>query len=333
VIRRVVAVCVGAVLLVVAVFGMLRLLEDQDRAAAPPTTSIRAPEPSAVSARTPAAVAIRLNVIAPVRTIHVDTETPPSEHGGENEPDGGRAATKPFRAKVFFALDAPAPRSQRALMRIADALKARERLLGLRIDGHADDRGRPLHNLHLSRQRACNVARDLRRRLGDDAPPIQVRAFGESRPAAPNIHSNGSDDPRGRSKNRRVDVVVLGHAPRPLLDCSRVTHAREARRPLTAMRVACLRFAQAARWNWPGRPEHDRSRELQASHCQWLNCCVGIIQTCTTGTDSSAEPIRRSRKRDPSEEQSEPRAALVRAQPIAIGLSSSELPLTVNGRS
>ncbi|MBV9631876.1 MAG: hypothetical protein JO230_27530, partial [Xanthobacteraceae bacterium] len=35
-----------------------------------------------------------------------------------------------------------------------------------------------------------------------------IRGFGKSRPIAPNAHADGSDDPDGRQKNRRVEVVI-----------------------------------------------------------------------------------------------------------------------------
>jgi outer membrane protein OmpA-like peptidoglycan-associated protein len=37
---------------------------------------------------------------------------------------------------------------------------------------------------------------------------LQIHGFGKSRPIAPNQHADGSDDPDGRQKNRRVEVVI-----------------------------------------------------------------------------------------------------------------------------
>jgi outer membrane protein OmpA-like peptidoglycan-associated protein len=36
----------------------------------------------------------------------------------------------------------------------------------------------------------------------------KTSGFGKKRPIAPNTKPDGSDDPEGRQKNRRVDVVV-----------------------------------------------------------------------------------------------------------------------------
>jgi outer membrane protein OmpA-like peptidoglycan-associated protein len=35
-----------------------------------------------------------------------------------------------------------------------------------------------------------------------------THAFGKSRPIAPNEQPRGSDNPQGRQKNRRVEVVI-----------------------------------------------------------------------------------------------------------------------------
>ena len=37
---------------------------------------------------------------------------------------------------------------------------------------------------------------------------ITLIAIGEGRPVAPNVREDGSDDPEGQAKNRRVDVTV-----------------------------------------------------------------------------------------------------------------------------
>jgi photosystem I P700 chlorophyll a apoprotein A2 len=37
---------------------------------------------------------------------------------------------------------------------------------------------------------------------------ITTRGFGAKQPMAPNKKPDGSDDPEGRQKNRRVEIVV-----------------------------------------------------------------------------------------------------------------------------
>jgi outer membrane protein OmpA-like peptidoglycan-associated protein len=37
---------------------------------------------------------------------------------------------------------------------------------------------------------------------------LNVRGFGKMRPVAANQHTDGTDDPEGRQRNRRVEVVI-----------------------------------------------------------------------------------------------------------------------------
>ena len=37
---------------------------------------------------------------------------------------------------------------------------------------------------------------------------ISTSGYGESRPVAPNTNPDGSDNPEGRQKNRRVEIVI-----------------------------------------------------------------------------------------------------------------------------
>jgi outer membrane protein OmpA-like peptidoglycan-associated protein len=78
----------------------------------------------------------------------------------------------------------------------------------VRVVGYTDAKGDDAYNDRLSRARADAVASWLRQQ-----PELSERAFaaegrGERDPVAPNATPDGSDDPAGRSKNRRVVVVV-----------------------------------------------------------------------------------------------------------------------------
>ncbi|MBA3478489.1 MAG: hypothetical protein H0T52_08850 [Lautropia sp.] len=37
---------------------------------------------------------------------------------------------------------------------------------------------------------------------------LTTSGFGKAKPVAPNTRSDGSDDPEGRQKNRRVEIVM-----------------------------------------------------------------------------------------------------------------------------
>ncbi len=75
----------------------------------------------------------------------------------------------------------------------------------LRVSGYADMRGGRDYNLNLSRLRAEAVASYLNHdnRFGGR---ISVKGFGEENPVAHNMNPDGSDNPRGRLYNRRVEL-------------------------------------------------------------------------------------------------------------------------------
>jgi outer membrane protein OmpA-like peptidoglycan-associated protein len=37
---------------------------------------------------------------------------------------------------------------------------------------------------------------------------LRTRGLGESRPRAPNVNADGSDNPDGRRQNRRVEITI-----------------------------------------------------------------------------------------------------------------------------
>lgn len=72
------------------------------------------------------------------------------------------------------------------------------------VDGYTDAKGSEAYNLRLSRRRAQAVAAALRRR---GAPRLVVRGHGEDDPVARNTDKDGSDNPEGRARNRRVTIT------------------------------------------------------------------------------------------------------------------------------
>lgn len=79
----------------------------------------------------------------------------------------------------------------------------------IRIEGHTDSVGGRDYNLKLSEARARAV-RDWLAANGYAPAAASIRGFGFDRPVAPNRTADGKDDPAGRQKNRRVEVVVDG---------------------------------------------------------------------------------------------------------------------------
>ncbi len=76
------------------------------------------------------------------------------------------------------------------------------------IDGHADSKGSDIYNLALSTRRATSVAVYFVSN-GVVKKRMKVVGYGESKPVAPNENPDGSDNPEGRAKNRRTEVIIL----------------------------------------------------------------------------------------------------------------------------
>ena len=75
------------------------------------------------------------------------------------------------------------------------------------VEGHTDAKGSDAYNQTLSEKRAGAVKDWL---VAHNAVPAATTAkgWGEQRPVASNTRPDGSDDPAGRQKNRRVEVVL-----------------------------------------------------------------------------------------------------------------------------
>jgi len=90
------------------------------------------------------------------------------------------------------------------LARVSGILAAQPDL-HIAIEGHTDSVGDDERNQRLSERRAQEVFAYL---VQQKIPPasMDVAAFGETRPIAPN------DTPPGRQQNRRVELVVSGES-------------------------------------------------------------------------------------------------------------------------
>jgi outer membrane protein OmpA-like peptidoglycan-associated protein len=111
-------------------------------------------------------------------------------------------------ADVLFAFDSdrltPAAKAE-----LADTAElVRERAKGpIHVEGHTDSIGSQSYNLALSQRRAQAVRDALATLLADRPTEFSVKGFGASRPVAANKNPDGSDNPKGRAKNRRVTVA------------------------------------------------------------------------------------------------------------------------------
>jgi OOP family OmpA-OmpF porin len=154
------------------------------------------------------------NAAAPANTLQARTETPAVESKSimrptvaeEMKPDP--EPLKPETVTIGFPYD----RSQ-----LDDAARtALDRLLaspviaaGARITlrGHSDTRGSDRGNHTVSARRAGLVAEYLADK-GFPRDRMTIVAMGGDAPLVPNAHPDGSDDPEGRARNRRVEVTA-----------------------------------------------------------------------------------------------------------------------------
>ena len=112
-------------------------------------------------------------------------------------------------ADVLFDFDKAdiLPKAETVLGQVADLL--RQKAKGdVRIEGHTDGKGSPAYNQKLSLRRADAVKTWLMKQDGLKPIHFVTAGFGATRPVAPNTKPDGSDDPDGRQKNRRVELIV-----------------------------------------------------------------------------------------------------------------------------
>ncbi|MCU1348922.1 MAG: putative lipoprotein [Acidobacteria bacterium] len=117
-------------------------------------------------------------------------------------------------ADVLFDFDKAdlLPKAEETLQRAADFVKERTAAMNrgaavVRIEGHTDAKGSDSYNRKLSLRRADSVKHWLTNH-GLAAVRFSTEGFGATKPVAPNQKPDGSDDPVGRQKNRRVEIVI-----------------------------------------------------------------------------------------------------------------------------
>jgi outer membrane protein OmpA-like peptidoglycan-associated protein len=114
-----------------------------------------------------------------------------------------------LNADVLFDFDKAdvLPKAEETLQKAADFIK--ERAKGaVRIEGHTDAKGDDAYNMRLSLRRADSVRNWLAGKAGLNNMQFSTRGLGETAPIASNTKPDGSDDPEGRQKNRRVSIVI-----------------------------------------------------------------------------------------------------------------------------
>lgn len=112
-------------------------------------------------------------------------------------------------ADVLFDFDKASllPKAEAMLAKAVDLIRQRAGSGMVRIEGYTDAKGTDSYNQKLSARRAEAVRRWFESH-GLRKMHLSAQGFGAKHPVAPNAKADGSDDPEGRAKNRRVEIVI-----------------------------------------------------------------------------------------------------------------------------
>jgi outer membrane protein OmpA-like peptidoglycan-associated protein len=124
------------------------------------------------------------------------------------EKETPRGTTLTVQNDVLFDFDRAElkPEAAEALGRVVDIVRQRKPRAVL-VVGHTDSVGPDAYNDQLSRRRAEAVRDWIATNGGGGLPPLSVEGKGEREPVAPNS-VDGRDNPEGRQRNRRVEVLL-----------------------------------------------------------------------------------------------------------------------------
>ena len=112
-------------------------------------------------------------------------------------------------ADVLFDFDKAdlRPAAQKTLHQAAGIVQEKAKGV-VRIEGHTDSKGNDAYNQKLSERRAASVKNWFIDKEGLGKVQFTTQGFGAKKPVAPNTKPDGSDDPDGRQKNRRVEIIL-----------------------------------------------------------------------------------------------------------------------------
>jgi len=176
--------------------------------------------PVEVPIQAPGAAALTDDPVLHVASSPPDALTPavaPLVCSTESGAGAAAAAQTSFRlpSDVLFAFGSAtlSPAAAGAIDALAKQITATSGTVT--ISGYTDSVGSDADNQKLSEARAAAVQQAVAAKLGGDFTYKSV-GFGETRPVAPNTNPDGSDNPDGRARNRRVELTVdaaAGTAP------------------------------------------------------------------------------------------------------------------------
>jgi outer membrane protein OmpA-like peptidoglycan-associated protein len=113
-----------------------------------------------------------------------------------------------LQGEILFDFDKSniRPAAESTLAQVAKMIQSYPNARTL-IEGYTDSKGSDSYNAKLSDRRAASVKAWFAQH-GLKASAMQTHGWGAAKPVAPNKHPDGSDDPEGRQKNRRVEITI-----------------------------------------------------------------------------------------------------------------------------
>jgi outer membrane protein OmpA-like peptidoglycan-associated protein len=112
-------------------------------------------------------------------------------------------------ADVLFDFDKSEilPKAQQTLAQAAQVIRKKAKGT-VRIEGYTDAKGSDPYNQKLSDQRATSVKAWFVNKEKLRNVSFETQGFGVKNPIASNTKPDGSDNPDGRQKNRRVEIII-----------------------------------------------------------------------------------------------------------------------------
>jgi outer membrane protein OmpA-like peptidoglycan-associated protein len=112
-------------------------------------------------------------------------------------------------ADILFDFDKAVlkPQAESALRQVAALIAGRGKG-PVRVAGYTDAKGSDSYNQKLSTRRAEAVCNWLVAKGSIERTRLTAEGLGAKNPVAPNTKPDGSDDPEGRQRNRRVEIVI-----------------------------------------------------------------------------------------------------------------------------
>jgi outer membrane protein OmpA-like peptidoglycan-associated protein len=128
------------------------------------------------------------------------------------EQGGGRELRFQLTADLLFDFDKAdlRPEAEGLLQAVMAQIKEKAKKPAIRVEGHTDGKGSDEYNQDLSERRAASVKNWFVKTAKLSSKTVNTAGFGKRQPVAPNEKNDGTDDPEGRQKNRRVEIVVTG---------------------------------------------------------------------------------------------------------------------------